>query len=174
MTNDNSAIQTLLDKQALHELMTAYARGVDRADVAVLESIWHDDATVDVGMFVGSAKDFCAAMTAPGSPMETCSHMIMNEFYHVDGDTAVGESYVLGMTTTVNEDGSKTDASVGGRYLDRYSRRDGVWKIDHHQFVVDFNRSEPCSAIWEEGSMFAMMTRGTRDSSDSLYALLKG
>ncbi len=163
-------LQELLDKQALHELNCAYARGVDRADRALLESLWHPDATADAGMFRGSAREYCEVFTTPNEAMERCAHVITNEWFEVDGDAATGESYVVGLTTMV-DNGEKFEQMVGGRYLDRYSRRDGSWKFDSRVFVLDFNRTGPCTAQWDEGMFALMTTRGSRDRQDPVYAL---
>ena len=53
------ALQTLIDKQALHELVLRYCRACDRRDFVLLRSLYHDDAIDDHGaMFCGSADEF--------------------------------------------------------------------------------------------------------------------
>jgi hypothetical protein len=42
-------LQTLIDKQALHELVLRYCRACDRRDFALLRSLYHDEAIDDHG-----------------------------------------------------------------------------------------------------------------------------
>ena len=50
-------------KSEIHDLIVAQCRAVDRADEALLRSLWHAGATVDLGaLFAGSSDDFCAWM----------------------------------------------------------------------------------------------------------------
>ena len=39
------------------------------------------------------------------------------------------------------------DYFVGGRYIDRMEKRDGVWKITHRTGVNDWQRIEPPSSM---------------------------
>lgn len=54
----------------------------------------------------------------------------------VDGDAAEGEVYTIATHTFV-ADGRDVDVIVGGRYLDRYEKRDGTWKILERVIVTD-------------------------------------
>ena len=42
------------------------------------------------------------------------------------------------------------DLIIAGRYLDRYERRDDVWKIAYRSEVVDWTRSEPVNEPYFE------------------------
>nr|QQZ49247.1 nuclear transport factor 2 family protein [Phenylobacterium glaciei] len=56
-------VQALIDKQAITEVLFNYCRAVDRADIALLTSCYHDDATEDHGgTFSGSAADYIASI----------------------------------------------------------------------------------------------------------------
>ena len=53
------ALQLMLDKMALHELVQNYCRAVDRRDYALLESVYHPDSIDDHSpMFKGSGPEF--------------------------------------------------------------------------------------------------------------------
>ena len=45
-------LQTLLDKQALAELVYGYCRACDRRDFALVRTLYHDDAIDDHGSHV--------------------------------------------------------------------------------------------------------------------------
>jgi hypothetical protein len=58
-------LQTLLDKQALHELALTYYRACDRRDFALVRALYHDDAIDDHGsMFSGTADEYVAWLRA--------------------------------------------------------------------------------------------------------------
>jgi len=170
MTNQPSStrIDHALSKQALHELCMAYARAVDRADAHLLASVFHEDATVVTGMFNGNAQEYAQKLTPfLRENLERCFHSVANEWYDVQGDDAVGESYVIANTTA----GGK-DTLIGGRYLDSYQRRNGVWKIKTRSFVVDWTNTQPTS--YENGGMYAgLTTRGIFGESDPVYGFWK-
>jgi hypothetical protein len=49
----------------------------------------------------------------------------------------VSEAYFTASLQTVPANGWVTEHLWRGRYLDRWSRRDGKWGIDHRQVVFD-------------------------------------
>jgi hypothetical protein len=57
-----------------------------------------------------------------------------------DGDVALGEVYFQAFHRLV-ADGRERDLFVAGRYVDRYERRDGAWKIAHRSEVNDWTRT---------------------------------
>jgi hypothetical protein len=161
-------VHDAIAKQALHDLSMAYARAVDRADAALMRSIFHEDSTVVTGVFNGSGQDFAVKITAfVRENLERCFHSVANEWYEVKGDEAVGESYVIANVTA-----GGSDILTGGRYIDRYQRRNGVWKIQSRAFVVDWTNTQPTSH--ETGGMYAALTtRGCFGSEDPIYAFWK-
>lgn len=159
-------------KQALHELVAKYCNGVDRRDRKLLASLWWPDSVIDFGLFKGSGEEFAALICAPNPAVEISFHFTSNELFEIDGDRATGRSYVIGMSTLVGEDGVKTDQMVGGRYLDKYLRKDGVWKFSHRLFVIDWNTSQPCSANWAEG-IGPMASRGRPDLDDVSFSFFR-
>jgi hypothetical protein len=38
---------------------------------------------------------------------------------------------------------TEMDFWVGGRYLDRFQKREGVWKLSHRNGLTDWMRTEP-------------------------------
>ena len=57
-----------------------------------------------------------------------------------EGETAFGEVYFQAFHRV-----SENDLWVSGRYVDRYERRAGAWKIAHRSELVDWLRVEPAS-----------------------------
>lgn len=132
-------IDALLSKQAIQELVMAYARGVDRADKELLASIFHEDAVVVSGVINGSGPEFAEGICDyVQANLERCFHSVANIWIEVRGDKAVGESYVIATSTV----GGK-ETLTGGRYVDSYERRNGVWKISSRTFVMDWTSTGP-------------------------------
>ncbi len=139
------ALDDALAKQALHDLVATYARGVDRGDAALLASVFHEDADVVTGVIDGKAPDFSQRIVAAvRANFRSCFHSLANEYFEIRGDEAVGETYVIAYSATLGDDPQET--ITGGRYLDRFVKRDGEWKIAHRRFVFDWASSHNLSS----------------------------
>ena len=159
-------------KQDIHELIMAQARGVDRGDVELLLSLFHPGATVEAGLFNGSAEEFCHYIVDATADMKAMAHAVANEWVQVDGDVATAESYVLAFTSA-DVEGQDTDTFTGGRYVDRYERRDGVWKCTQRTFVLDWQTGHPSSDMGDTGMLATLQTRGGRKPDDPIYEFWK-
>jgi hypothetical protein len=63
-----------------------------------------------------------------------------------------------------------TDATIGGRYLDTFERRDGRWGIVHRDVIFDWSRVEPeTEKFWEKHPAKPFLF-GKRGEDDPLYA----
>jgi hypothetical protein len=122
-------------------------------------------------VYDGPASGFVANMFPLLESLERTYHCIGNELVAVDGDSAVGEIYVFAYLSERSEAGL-TDRILVGRYLDRYERRDGRWRIAHRKLVLDWNHSQPGSAEWEEGMYGELRARGVRGKEDPVYTFL--
>jgi len=140
-----SESETALAKAALHDLVCTYARGVDRGDAALLASVFHADADVVTGIIDGKAPDYARdIVTMVRTNLKCTFHAVSNEYFEVAGDRAWGECYVLAHLITLAEPAAET--LTGGRYLDRFERRDGTWKIAHRTWVQDWSMTRPAPA----------------------------
>ena len=171
------ATRAALAKQDIHDLIMAQARATDRRDENSLKSLWHAGATVDVGgFFTGGANEYCEFVLQGTVDLKRMYHSVANEWSRVEGDSAVAESYVIAFTTAREEaDEASTDMDelIGGRYLDRFERRDGTWKFTHRSYVMDWTMRQPSTDQSDEpDSMYASLrTRGTAFPKDPVYAL---
>lgn len=168
---DMALLEQVEAQQALHQLNAKFSRALDRMDRALLVSLLSDDAQIDCGAHKGPAAAFVTAVTSADPALERSFHSISNEYFQVDGDQAVGEVYVINISTIV-EAGQKLDRLIGGRYLDRYQRTHGQWQVTQRVFVHDWNMTRPSTAVWDEGLFGQFKLRGTRDTRDPVYELL--
>ena len=131
-----SDLQTLLDKQALHDLVMRYCRCMDRRDFAQARTLYHDDAIEDRGgIFSGTIDEFIAWLPQVTPQFELTTHRIFNTLFVIDGDKAEGELYCEAYHRTKGPDAQ--EMIVGGRYIDRYERRDDVWKFSYRTSTTD-------------------------------------
>ena len=135
-----SMIWILWDRQAIRDCLINYCRGVDRLDRELLISCYHEDAIDDHGVFVGSREEFADwALGVHASMQDSTQHIITNHSCDLDGDVAHAETYW--MFASMNKIGSPLTLS-GGRYIDRFERRDGRWAIALRKCVADW-RGQP-------------------------------
>ncbi len=163
---DDAKLDEALSKVAIHELAMTYCRGVDRADKALLASIFSEDSTVISGVVNGTGAEFAETICefVQGN-LDFCFHSVANEWIEVSGDEAVGEHYIIAMVSA-----GGTDTMTGGRYIDRYVRTDGTWKIKERTFVVDWDRSDP-STHQDDGFYEGLEQHGRWGREDPVYAL---
>lgn len=165
MNPSPASLDAALSRLEIHDLAMAYCRGVDRADAALLRSIFHDDATVLSGIVNGSGAEFADGVTTyVRDNLDYCFHSVANEWIEVNGDHAVGELYVLAHMTA-----GGNDVMTGGRYIDRYERRGGRWKIKSRTFVMDWNATHP-TTMQKDGLYEALKNRGRWGKADPVYA----
>jgi hypothetical protein len=147
-----------------------------------LASLWHEGAMVDVGgFFTGPATEYCDFVLDATSSLKRMYHSVANEWSRVDGDQAVAESYVIAFTTSAPAASSAeaaagdVDEITGGRYLDRFERREGVWKFTNRSYVMDWTMRQPSTDQSDvPGSMYeSLRTRGSAFPDDPVYALWK-
>lgn len=137
MTADReAAIAAALDRDALRELAMRYCRAIDRRDAALLATVYHPDAHDEHGTFFdGPATEFVARLDETMAPFAVTQHQISNTSYRLDGDRAEGELYFTAYHRTVPP--APKHVTVRGRYLDRYLRRGGEWRIAYRKLVWD-------------------------------------
>lgn len=140
----DDAVQRLVDRVQIEEVLNRYCRGVDRCDEAELAGVYHSDGTDDHGTFSGNGADFAKWSCKGGRRFWAASHHSVHNVIvdWVEDGVAVVESYVLAFNQRVNDierpDGGSGRVEVfAGRYLDRFERRDGVWLIAHRQAIRD-------------------------------------
>jgi hypothetical protein len=91
----------------------------------------------------------------------------MNVLIELDGDVARSEAQVHATLIRRDADPLEVDV-VGARYLDRFSRRAGTWRIEHRTVVLDWQTTEvwPRTAPPVPTKGFA---RGARRPDDPSY-----
>jgi SnoaL-like domain len=180
MTNDTeqtspartAALERMLARDAIQEILASYARGIDRGDGPLLKSCYFDDAIEEHGSsFTGRAHDYVDAAIPKVQKMGVMQHLLGNCHIELDGERAYVETYVWTFLR-VERDGKSWDTITGGRLHDRFERRNGTWKIAHRRTVFDWNRDSPANEGWVFGFIDTSkpgVLRGKKDTSDPTY-----
>ncbi len=163
-------IQTLADREAIREVLARYCRGIDRCDMTLLKSVYWPEATDDHGTFNGNAWQFAEYVVPALKQMKQTMHQISNVTIDLDGTCANVETYCVAYHLVAGENGDQ-EMVVGGRYVDRFERRDGEWRIAARVYVMDWNQNGPSTARWEGGLYSGLKTRGLRWPDDPSYRL---
>jgi hypothetical protein len=128
----------LEDLEALRNVLHRYARGLDRGDEELMLSVYHPDAYEDhAGLFNGKAVDFVRQTIARWADRPApIQHVLTNMNFEIDGDVAYSESYIV---VRFAEPPREFGTGAFARYLDRFERRDGEWRIAYRRLVIDWD-----------------------------------
>lgn len=123
---DKALVQDLWDRDQIHSFLLRYCRGADRADMPLLRSAFHDDCMIEHGKFAGNPDEFVAWAEPLHASALTTQHCLLNHTVELDGGTAHVETYF--MFTRMNPSGTPLTLN-GGRYIDRFDKKDNQWRI---------------------------------------------
>lgn len=133
------ALRELLDKQAITELVHAYCNAADRHDHAKMRLLYHEDAIDEHASFSkGPATEFIDRLPQIQAPMLILHHNVTTVNLKLVGDYAEGEIYIIAFHKVRKDDGSAFDLLIGGRYFDKYAKRNGSWRFLHRSVVADW------------------------------------
>jgi hypothetical protein len=171
MSDQSCAVDDLVAKQAITEVIYTYCRALDRMDLELAHTVWHPDGTADYGasMFQGTGAGFIDWVWVQHAAMFGHSHQITNILIDVDGDRAGSEAYVTAALRLPSDGEQAVEIVSRGRYVDTWSRRDGRWAIDHRRFAEDFTSTHTVTPM--EATDPALRT-ARRDRDDPSYAAL--
>jgi ketosteroid isomerase-like protein len=169
MATTDTVLQEMIDEFELRKLVHAYCRAVDRGDFAQVRNLYHHDAVDAHGGFTGSAgstaDDFVAQLAATRRYIRSMQHHITTVNFAISGRAAEGEIYTIATHTLAGRD-RDLDVVVGGRYLDKYEKRDDAWKLVERTIVTDWATVNDPSTVDLSHSITRDTLRGTPDSND--------
>jgi hypothetical protein len=139
-------IAELADKAAIRDVLSRYCRGLDRMDKPMAYSVFAAEATANYyGIYTGTGHGFIDWVWGAHLTMTSHSHQITNVLIELTGDSAVSEAYVTVVLQQQRETGA-VEMQARGRYLDRWSKRDGRWVIVEREHVIDTQSEMPLAA----------------------------
>ncbi len=166
-----------LDEVAAHleirQALARYCRGLDRGDREMICSAYHPGA-LDRDRLDnpdGPVEAFAPSVVAKlDRPRRVPQHHITNVLVDLDGEVARVESYFLLLRPQTNAaTGDDELVPAGGRYLDRFERRDGQWRIAERRVVLDWSQRPLGSAQLDRGGRQPEPGRRERDPSWAFF-----
>jgi ketosteroid isomerase-like protein len=160
-------VQEMKDRTAIQDCLHRYTRGVDRHDRELMLSAYWPDAWDEHGVAEGVAADFVDwAIGWHGEFQSKHHHGILNHTVELDGDTAHGETYYIFW----GENRAGPPQLSFGRYIDRFEKRDGQWRIAHRVCVNEMTATLTAAEIPDEWKAMIFKTGpNRRDKSDVSY-----
>jgi hypothetical protein len=160
-------LENLLDRQDILDCLVRFSRAMDRFDRALFLTAFHPDAVIAAGPFVGGPQelyDWAVPMHDQGQI--ATHHNLLNHTCEIDGDTAHTETYYL----FVGRNRDDTNWIAGGRYIDRFERRDGAWRIALRTNAIEWSGMVPSLPI-PFGDVADIFVNGTpqRGKGDPSY-----
>lgn len=168
----DAAVQELLDREAIRDCLYRYCRGIDRADEAALRSAYWPDATDRHGPYSGSAQGFIAWAMKALEASERNVHVIGNILIELKGSVAAVESYFTALQRMPDKSGRMAETFLAGRYVDRFEKRGGEWRVAARTVVYDWMRELGTPSGTEAERFGPRMPQGGAKPSDPIYALL--
>lgn len=160
-------LETLLDRQDILDCLTRMSRATDRFDRDLFLSAFHPDATIAAGPFVGGPEELYEwSRELQETSHEATHHALLNHSCEIVRDEAHAETYYLYVAH--NADG--TNLLAGGRYLDRFQRRDGNWRIFVRNNLIEWSSVVPATAIPVDVADAAVNGLPARGPEDPSYA----
>jgi len=163
-------VARLLDKQEIEEVVLRYCRGIDRRDLEMVRDCYHPDGTDEHGSFSGTIDEYLVWVDGLLEKYRFTMHVIGNVLIELEagGERAVAESY--GVSIHGSDDPRPyLNMATGFRYVDRFERRGGPWKIAERFAVAEWSIAIPTEVWWNIPDSHR---KGQRDASDVIYTLL--
>ena len=169
--SERRQLRALLDERAIRTVLLRYCRGVDRLDRELVRSCYHPDATDDHGSFSGTVDEYLEWVFRILGRYEITMHFVGNllvELDPADADTARAETYGIVFHRSAGDD-PRGNLMTGFRYVDRFERRSGDWRIAKRVAVTEWSRIDDREQWWPIPD--GMLT-GRRDRTDVVYTIL--
>jgi len=177
--------QEIEDRYQIEQALRRYCRGVDRGDAELIRSAYHDDAFDDHGEFKGSAKDFAARLIAGTQDRWLSAQHLLHQtnidfadqvawvetyftaHHKVSGQASAGGSHSVG-DDRPDQGASNSGVvleSFGGRYADRFEKRNGAWAIARRVVICDWSRVQDIAREYPSTGF----EQGKRSKEDMSY-----
>ena len=166
-------LAALADREAIRDCLYRYCRGIDRADEAALRSAYWPDATDQHGAHQGSATGFIDQALTRLRQGGRRVHMISNILIELHGPAAAVESSFIALQTRIDAQGLWHETFLCGRYVDRFERRLGEWRVAARTVVYDWLEERPRPELADAPRLFGVRRPvGAQAPLDPVYQLL--
>ena len=138
----------LEDREAIRDVLNAYAHAIDRRRWDIMERLFHDGAQFQFSTVVGDWRGFVEQARAIIDPCIAPQHQLGPVQFGFESDSVrhtdtymtamhtVGAGYPA--TQVFPDKGKIYSAVVAGRYVDRFEKRGGEWRIARRTGLQDW------------------------------------
>ena len=159
-------LEELEARTAIEDCLNRFARAVDRQDWALARTLYHDDGFDDHGFFKGPPDAFLAHIAKMHEVQQHSMHFNTNVLIEFQAkDRAFVETYVLVLQRFADR-----RVTASARYLDRFEKRNGEWRVAHRTLVFGDMVPEPMAEPLRFPAGFTEQKHGM---DDPLYTLRK-
>lgn len=165
---------TLEDRADIQDIIAAYAHALDRRRWGMMEKLFHKDAQFQFGTVAGDWRGFVEQARAIIDPCLSTQHQLGQiQYGFADGNTCHTETYMTAMHTipvgypipdVFPDKGKIYSAVIAGRYVDRFEKRGGEWRIAQRTGLYDWREFRVVEGT--DLSDFAESSRGYHDERD--------
>ncbi|MCW5770112.1 MAG: nuclear transport factor 2 family protein [Rhodospirillaceae bacterium] len=148
-----SFLEELEARTEIEDCLKRFARAVDRQDWALARTLYHDGAFDDHGFFKGAPDPLLATVAKMHEHQDHSMHFNTNVLIEFQAkDRAFVETYVLVLQRyTAKAEGVEAGSHgkrvfASARYLDRFEKRNGEWRVVHRTLVFGDMESAPMAA----------------------------
>jgi hypothetical protein len=136
IANGLAKLRELQDRQEILDCLARISRGADRFDRDLFVGGFHPDAQIEAGGHVGAPGEVYEGGRAMHEAGQASTlHCLSTHTCELDGDAAHAETYYV--YTACNLDG--VNWAAAGRYIDRFERRAGAWKIAFRLIALEWS-----------------------------------
>ena len=180
---DQYTVERIADRMAIQDVMYKWCRAIDRLDYEGIRSVFHPDATDNHGPYVGGVDGLIEWVRERHKSIPFSSHQVSNiliEFATPDlalvetcirtlqrypADAKASLAQLSGGQT--GKPGVGIDLLASSRYIDRFERRNGEWRIARRTLVPDWKQliEVPENAPKPQPGWLV----GRRDQQDFIY-----
>ena len=168
------------DSIDIQQVLHRYCRSMDRMDAELALSCFEPDADLSYGsLYRGTPSGFVEWLWPVHAAMIGHSHAVSNILISENSDgTCASETYVQ-VTLRAQDDEGKFDLVSKGRYLDRWKKRDNVWRICERMYVSDLSTVIPVgerslSGVLKPNASQNRQPSAARNTTDPSYAMFAG
>lgn len=158
-------IDSYIERQQIHDLLFSYCRGIDRMDVELVRSCYHQDAIDEHGSFKGNVDEFIDWCWRLLSRYSMTMHYISNILVEIDGHRALSESYGTAVHRG-DKQYPERNLVVGFRFVDVMEKRSGQWRIMRRVATTEWVSRHSEENHWPIPDS---MRQGQRNRDDIIY-----
>ena len=180
---DQYSVERIADRMAIQDVMYKWCRAIDHLDGEGMRAVFHSDAIDNHGPYVGGVDGLVEWIRERHRPIPFSSHQISNMLIEfATADLALVETLVRTLQRypadakaslaqlsggRAGKPGVGMDLLTSSRYVDRFERRNGEWRIARRTLIQDWKQLLEVTAETPQPQPGWLV--GRRDKQDFVY-----